>query len=384
MIPPLGPKSPRNRKIAAKNTPSMAEQALTYALTTLQRVKDVLFDPNNYLNVTGTTNGSTAVITAVSPLVGVQVGQVIAGLGIVPGSTIVSIGSNSLTISNATTSANTATPITIVNQPAAFDAEITRMINGATDFIQGECGGRKFLQQEYINEVFSGTSYKQRRLILRQFPVTYVQLAGDVTAGSNTILNCTNLNGVKVGMPIFGPGTIPQPMYIPQNGSTFATVTNVGSDGKTLTISVNAAATQLQAQLEISGLVNLEFRSGTPTTNPAWTNYIPDQFELKDQGRAGIIRVYGYIQRIYDNSIRATYWAGYLVNWANAGDNLTHTLPADLTRTCENLVVRSFKRRQLAGQTSVALMGATTSYDKELSTEDKAVILRYKKVPIYF
>jgi hypothetical protein len=343
----------------------------------------VLFDPNNYLNVTGTTDGSTAVITGVSSLTGVQAGQVIAGLGIPAGSTIVSLGSGTITISNLTTSANTGTPITIVNQPAAFDFELTRMINGVTDYLEGECGGRRFLQTFYQNEVFSGTSYKQRRLVLRQFPVTWVRLAGDCAAGSATITNCTNLNGVKVGMPIFGPGIIPQPMYVPQLGTAFTTVTQINSS-TSITISTPCAATQTQVSLEISGLTSLQFRSGTPVTNPAWTQYIPDQYELKDQGRAGIVRVYGYIQRIYDNSIRASYYAGYLVNWANAGDNLTHTLPADISRTCENIVVRQFKRRQLAGQTSVALMGATTSYDKDLSLEDKSVIQRYRRMPIYF
>lgn len=268
------------------------------------------------------------------------------------------------------------------SQTANYDDVLRRDINAVTDYIEGQCA-RRFVQTLYTNEVFSGVSYKQRRLILRQFPITYLIIAGDTTQGSITVQNCTNLNGVKVGMPVFGPGTIPQPNSIPQTGVAYTTVASI-VDSKTITLSAAAVATQVQSQLEISGLINLQFRSGTPVTNPAWTNYIPDQFELKDQGRAGIIRVYGYIQRIYDNSIRATYWAGYLTNWENAGDNLTHTLPADLSRTAENLVVRRFRKRQSGDTTSQSLGGSTYNWDRELSLEDKDTIARYRRLPIYF
>ena len=40
----------------------MAEQIYSYALTSLQRVKDQLWDPNSYLTPTCTTDGSTRCI----------------------------------------------------------------------------------------------------------------------------------------------------------------------------------------------------------------------------------------------------------------------------------------------------------------------------------
>ena len=360
----------------------MAEQLLPYALTSLQRVKDILWDPNNYLTPIGNTVSGSNVITNVSPMQNLQIGQTIIGTGIPTGTTIIGVGVGALTLSANATANGTNTQFTIVNQPSAFDGELTRMINAETDWFQSQTG-RKLLLQQYLNDEESGVSYRQKRIVLRHYPVFYLKFSGDCVQGSNQITNCTNLNGVAVGMPIFGYGVVPQPqLYVPQNGSSFTTVTVIS--GTTITISSPCTATQTQVALEISGLQHLQYMSGTPVTNPAWTDYIPDQFKLKDNGRAGIVRVYGLIQRIYDSAIRATYWAGYLINWANAGDNLTHTLPAEISSCVENRVVRRFKRRATGDATSQSIGGSNVAWGKSISSEDQDVINRYRRAPIYF
>ncbi len=91
-----------------------------------------------------------------------------------------------------------------------------------------------------------------------------------------------------------------------------------------------ASVTQTGATFEISGLISFQWRAGTPS-NPNWTSFITDQFELDEQGYSGIVRVYGAMPRIYSNMLRATYVAGYPVDWQNAGNGTTHQLPADLT-----------------------------------------------------
>jgi len=135
--------------------------------------------------------------------------------------------------------------------------------------------------------------------------------------------------------------------------------------------------------LTIMGLVSFQWRAGTPS-NPNWIDFIIDQYELTNNGTAGTIRVYGVIPRLYSNMLRATYYAGYLINWGNAGDNVTHTLPADITETVENLVVRAFKRRELAGKSSQALEGATTAWNKEIDNTDIDVINHYNRMPVIF
>ena len=152
-------------------------------------------------------------------------------------------------------------------------------------------------------------------------------------------------------MPLYNiQGLFPQ-------GTTVLTVGN-----SALTMSQPASVTLAGAQFEISGLINFQWRAGTPS-NPNWTDFIQDQFELDQQGHSGIVRVYGVMPRIYNNMLRTTYVAGFPYDWQNAGNNGgTHQVPSDLTDTCENIVVRLFKRRMLAGQASENLQGATTAW----------------------
>jgi hypothetical protein len=135
-------------------------------------------------------------------------------------------------------------------------------------------------------------------------------------------------------------------------------------------------------------LSSFQYRAGTPS-NPSWTDFIPDQYELMNPRTdpisglvwypSGMVRVYGALPTVSSNAVRATYVAGYPVDWANAEDRSTHMLPGDLTSVCENLVVRRFKRRQLAGQNSQSLEGASTQgWRNSLDAEDIDVLNQYK------
>jgi hypothetical protein len=257
------------------------------------------------------------------------------------------------------------------------DSVISRILNAVTDFIERECGKSgmemypndgHFLQKTYTNEVYSAHGAKQIYLPLRNAPVTYLIVTGDLTTGSAVVENVTPSIGITAGMPLFNiQGLFPQ-------GTVVASVS-----GNTITMSQPASVTQTGAQFEISGLINFQWRAGTPT-NPNWTAFTQDQFELVEQGHSGIVRVYGVMPRIYNNMLRASYVAGFPYDWQNAGNRSgTHQVPADLTDTCENIVVRIFKRRALAGQASENLQGATVSWRNDLDAQDKAVITHYKR-----
>jgi hypothetical protein len=144
-------------------------------------------------------------------------------------------------------------------------------------------------------------------------------------------------------------------------------------------MSQGASVTQTGAVFEISGLISFQWRAGTPD-NPDWTSFFTPQYELEQQGYSGIVRVYGPMPRIYSNMLRATYQAGYAIDWQNAGNGTTHQLPADLTNLCEDLVERIFKRRGLAGKSSESLQGATTAWRNELDAIDLRVIENYRRV----
>jgi Phage gp6-like head-tail connector protein len=193
------------------------------------------------------------------------------------------------------------------------DAKLTRMINGATDYIERECGKTglenypldgHFAKKTYTNEIYSVNGRRQNRLVLNNAPV--------------------------------------------------------------------------------SALTSFQWRAGTPS-NPQWTDFIIDQYELEETGTSGIIRVYGAMPSIYSNMLRATYTAGYALDWPNAGNfdgshAMTHLLPADLTNLCENLVVRIFKRRMLDGKASEAIQGAQTNWRDQLDSFDRDVLAHYRRI----
>lgn len=294
------------------------EQLSPFALTTLQRVKDRLFDPNKLITVTATTTSGSPNLTSVTFQTGktVLVGQIITGGGVptiatngIPANTTVTaVGTNTLTMSQNATASGTVT-IYVIDQPVAYDTLLTRLINWATNYINNECGRYSFVQQTYTNEVYSIESPRQTFLILRNTPVFSIS--------------------------------------------------------------------------------SFQWRAGTPT-NPSWTDFIGDQYELVNPRTdpisgltwypSGTVRVYGVLPRLYNNMIRATYLGGYPVNWANPEDHNTHWLPGDITDVCENLVVRRFTRRQLAGKSQQRIGDSTESWRNDLDAEDIDVLNQYKDV----
>jgi len=257
------------------------------------------------------------------------------------------------------------------------DAVLTRMLNGVTDYIERECGKSgmemypndgHFLQKTYTNEVYSVRGKHQIYLPLRNAPVAYLICTGNLTQGSAVVTSVAPVVGITAGMTLYNiQGLFPQ-------GTTVVSISS-----NSVTMSQPAIVSQTSAQFEISGLIKFQWRAGTPT-NPSWTDFIADQFELVEQGHSGILRVYGAMPGMYNNMLRASYVAGFPYDWQNAGNRTgTHQVPGDLTDTCENIVVRLFKRRPLAGQASENIQGATVSWRNDLDQHDKDVIQNYKR-----
>lgn len=132
-------------------------------------------------------------------------------------------------------------------------------------------------------------------------------------------------------------------------------------------------------QSPVTALTSLYYRAGTPST-PNWTAFTSDQYELVEGGETGLVRVY-FSLPYGENVIRANYTAGYLINWTNAGDMSTHTLPADISELCDRLVIKAFKRREAMGKSSEGFNGATVSWSRELDEDDKLTIERYLRIP---
>lgn len=85
----------------------ITDQLSPFALTTLQRVKDLLFDPNLTISLTGavlTLNSTNVTGLTVPQGKSIKVGQVIMGTGVPNGTTIAAIiGPTQITLSQAST-----------------------------------------------------------------------------------------------------------------------------------------------------------------------------------------------------------------------------------------------------------------------------------------
>ncbi len=260
-----------------------------------------------------------------------------------------------------------------------FDTLLTRYVVGATDFVERQCGKNgpekypndgHFVLKKYVQEVYSVRGKHQQKLLLRNAPVFYAILQGTTTAGNPTITGLADTTGVQPGMPIIS--------------EQFPIGTKVLSVAATsVTMTLNAGTSSTEAIAEVSGLLKFQWRAGTPS-NPSWTDFIADQFELEEQGTSGILRVYGTMPQLYSNMLRATYWAGFPVDWDNAGNAVTHRLPGDLTRLTENLIVRMFKRRKDPGKNGETLNGATINWKDALDAMDTHTIQTYTRVGSIF
>lgn len=185
---------------------------------------------------------------------------------------------------------------------SGLDTLITRLINGATDWIESQCYRKSFLSQTYANEIHSGLTSAQEYLYLKN--------------------------------------------------------------------------------LDVSSITSLEYRAGTPSS-PSWTALIADEYELVEDGKAGMVRVYATVP-YGTNSVRITYVAGFLIDWANAGTG-SHTLPADLSDLCERMVVKMLRRRESYGKDAESFNdGGSVTWEKVMTDEDAATLQRYKRQQTFF
>jgi hypothetical protein len=130
----------------------------------------------------------------------------------------------------------------------------------------------------------------------------------------------------------------------------------------------------------VSVLSSLQYRSGS-IGSPTWNNMPTENFELVEDGKSGLIKVYGGMAK--GLLVRAAYTAGFKIDFANFGNTSLHTLPADLTDCVERLVIRLFKRREDEGKSKVIFQQSVVDYMSDLSFEDREV-LNYYSTPARF
>ena len=123
---------------------------------------------------------------------------------------------------------------------------------------------------------------------------------------------------------------------------------------------------------------SLQYRTGLKS-NPNYTDFNDNDWEIVNDGASGMIRVHGLSQDI--NFCRITYVGGYLIDFANAGSPTAHTLPADISDLAERLTIKIFKKREHEGKSSESFNGANVTWEKVLTEDDKEILSRYQRVP---
>jgi len=134
-------------------------------------------------------------------------------------------------------------------------------------------------------------------------------------------------------------------------------------------------------QTPVISIASLSYRAGTPST-PAWTAFGTDDYELSGDGKSGLVRIYGNVPG-GTNVLRATYTAGYLINFDDPTDTAEHTLPFDLTDLAERLIVKRFKRREAEGKGTETFEGGTVVWEELINAADREIIARYTRLPVF-
>lgn len=134
-------------------------------------------------------------------------------------------------------------------------------------------------------------------------------------------------------------------------------------------------------QAPVTALTSAQYRAGTPS-NPSWTGYTADEFELVEDGKSGIVKIYGNAPK-GTNTLRFIYTAGYLIDFDNVGDTTKHTLPLDLSDFAERLVVKLFKKRDAEGKATESYEGGSVTWNELLDEVDKQILARYRRLPTF-
>jgi len=130
-------------------------------------------------------------------------------------------------------------------------------------------------------------------------------------------------------------------------------------------------------QLPINSFTSLEYRTGTPSI-PSWVTYSADSYlTYKKEGYLGF---YGSLPWVMQG-LRATYNAGYLIDFTDETNATLHTLPFDLVGVATELVGAKYRSNESEGTVSQSTEGQSVTFSSQsskISTEQKTVLSKYK------
>ncbi len=191
---------------------------------------------------TGSITSGSAIVTNVSSVAGLTIGQTVAGTGIPAGTTIVAIGTTTITLSQNATATNAGITITPLGQSVTVDntgggiqflsgstleVGMSNVGVGFTDSLIKKAGatGNITIQPgaRLIGEALNGNGLA---------PGT--DFTGTTTTGSTTVSGLTSVAGLAVGQTVTGPGI-----------ATGTTITAIAATTITLSQAATASGTKV-------------------------------------------------------------------------------------------------------------------------------------------
>lgn len=121
------------------------------------------------------------------------------------------------------------------------------------------------------------------------------------------------------------------------------------------------------------------YNSGT-VASPTWTAYPAEDYQLDEDGKSGIVRIYGGVGK-GTNVVKFVYTAGYLIDFDNEFNSSMHTLPFDISELADRLVIRWYKKREAAGKASESYEGGSVNWRDALDEDDRMTLDSYRRVP---
>lgn len=162
------------------------------------------------------TNGSTTLVN-VSNFHGLVEGMTLVGAGLQAGTRILTMdtGASTITLSKEAVVSNTGVPVGIfTGTTSSSSAQVTLVTSMGSFNVGMPVTGRTLQEGTVVQSVNSGastltlskTAFASATAVALGVTKTQVNFTGEVTMGSDTLTNVTNVNSLVVGMPVRGTG----------------------------------------------------------------------------------------------------------------------------------------------------------------------------------
>jgi hypothetical protein len=249
-----------------------------------------------------------------------------------------------------------------------FDTLLTNLILGITAGIESICG-RRFIQAQYTNEIHDGSDFynsNRRILIPKNAPIQAIASV-QYKGGSNSTPLWTSFSeddydlDEEAGLLYFRSA-------LPRGKRNIRITYTAGFSGYSI------------------GVNNFWFFNITPTGAVNGSNRV---FTIPEDASQIIV----YVDGMREASANITFTVGtatftlavgrepystiavdYLRE--NAAEDSDLSLPLELVEVAEKAVIRTFKKRDSEGRTSEAFRESSTSWEKDVFTEEDQAIIR--------